>query len=105
MSDRRICNRCVMPEAPPHIVFDDKGICSLCLQYDKDKQETETRKLLESDFIQLLDKHKGKTKYDVMVMCSGGKDSTSALYYMKTRYKMNTLAFMFDNGFELPEAI
>ncbi|MAE71446.1 MAG: hypothetical protein CME06_13385 [Gemmatimonadetes bacterium] len=38
-------------------------------------------------------------------MCSGGKDSTAALYFMKERYKVNPLAFTFDHGFETNEAI
>jgi hypothetical protein len=39
------------------------------------------------------------------VMCSGGKDSTASLYYMKTRYKTRPLAFMFDHGFETGDAV
>lgn len=38
-------------------------------------------------------------------MCSGGKDSTSSLYYMKKRYNLNPLAFTFDHGFETEEAL
>jgi hypothetical protein len=38
-------------------------------------------------------------------MCSGGKDSTASLYYMKTRYKTKPLAFTFDHGFETEEAL
>ena len=38
-------------------------------------------------------------------MCSGGKDSTSSLYYVKKRYNLNPLAFTFDHGFETEEAM
>ncbi len=38
-------------------------------------------------------------------MCSGGKDSTAALYYMKKRYRLNPLAFTFDHGFETEDAM
>ena len=105
VKERVICKRCVMPESPPHIWFDENGICNLCLDFDKEKEEEQKHKLLETDFIRILNKYRGKGKYDVMVMCSGGKDSTSALYYMKTRYQMNPLAFTFDNGFETEEAL
>jgi tRNA(Ile)-lysidine synthase TilS/MesJ len=37
-------------------------------------------------------------------MCSGGKDSTASLYFMKKRYRMNPLAFTFDHGFEIEGA-
>lgn len=104
-SERPICKRCVMPESLPHIFFNDEGICNLCLDFDKEQAEEQKHKLLETDFLKILNKFRGKSKYDVMVMCSGGKDSTSALYYMKTRYQMNPLAFTFDNGFETEEAL
>lgn len=100
-----LCQRCVMPSAPPHIVFNEQGVCNLCLLHDATTEKEKASKLLESDLLKILNKVKGKNKYDVLCMCSGGKDSTSALYYMKTRYKLNPLAFMFDNGFESKEAI
>lgn len=101
-----MCKKCVLPEVRPHIALDANGICNLCRDYEKQqKEEASAGKLLESDFIKILDKHRGKGRYDCLVMCSGGKDSTAALYFMKTRYKMNPLAFMFDHGFETGEAI
>jgi hypothetical protein len=100
-----MCRRCVMPEAKPHIFFNEAGVCNLCLEFEAEKSAIQENKLLESDLLKILNKHKGKAKYDCLAMCSGGKDSTSALYYMKTRYKMNPLAFMFDNGFETEDAI
>lgn len=103
--DAPICARCVLPEAKPHIVFDAEGVCSICREYEKEKAVENEAKLLESDLLKILNKHKGKGKYDCLAMCSGGKDSTSALYYMKKRYGMNPLAFMFDNGFETEDAI
>ena len=77
----------------------------MCVDFDNPKKEAKEHKLLESDLIRTLEKHRGKGKYDVLAMCSGGKDSTSALYYMKTRYKLNPLAFTFDNGFETEGAL
>ena len=100
-----LCKKCVLPEAKPNIVFDEHGVCNLCNEYVANRELENEAKLLESDLLKILKKHKSKGKYDVLAMCSGGKDSTSALYYMKTRYKLNPLAFMFDNGFESPEAI
>lgn len=104
-SAKPICKSCVLPEAPPHITFDSEGVCNLCRDFERDQEKELGQKLLESDLLKILNKHKGKGKYDVLCMCSGGKDSTSALYYMVTRYKLNPLAFTFDNGFETPDAI
>jgi tRNA(Ile)-lysidine synthase TilS/MesJ len=105
LPDRPICTRCVMPQAEPWITLDEQGVCNLCRQHDSAKQRSgRGRAPLETDFTRLLNKHKGKDKYDVLVMCSGGKDSTSSLYYMSRRYKRRVLAFMFDHGFETDEA-
>lgn len=100
----KTCKRCIMPENKPDITLNEEGICNLCTAHDMAKK-FETVKPLESDLIKILSKIKGKHKYDCMVMCSGGKDSTSALYYMKKRYKLNVLAFTFDHGFETDEAL
>lgn len=101
---RKICKHCIMPESKPDIYLNDEGICNLCVAYEKE-QEIVENKPLESDLIKILNKHKTKATYDCLVMCSGGKDSVSALYYMKKRYKLNPLAFTFDHGFETAEAM
>lgn len=100
-----LCKKCVMPEVKPNIFFNTEGICNLCIEHENNREIEEDAKLHESDLLKILKKHQSKGKYDVLAMCSGGKDSTSALYYMKTRYKLKPLAFMFDNGFETDDAI
>ncbi len=102
LKSRRICATCVLPEIPPHIVLDDDGSCNLCHEFRKQEKSP---LFLESDFVRILDKKRGKHHYDCLVMCSGGKDSTAALYFMKERYKVNPLAFTFDHGFETNEAL
>jgi PP-loop superfamily ATP-utilizing enzyme len=105
MEEKKICQRCVMPENKPDIFLNEKGICNLCLEFDFNKRTQNEIKPLETDFIKIINKFKGKQKYDCLVMCSGGKDSTSSLYYIKKRYKLNPLAFTFDHGFETEEAM
>lgn len=102
---RKICKRCVLPESKPDIWLNKEGICNICIEYEKTKNSNKDRRFLETDFIKLLNQYKGKGRYDCLVMCSGGKDSTSSLYYMKRRYKMNPMVFTFDNGFENNEAL
>lgn len=98
-----ICKRCVLPESKPDIWLNEDGICNVCLAHDKKGEVAE--KSLETDFVKMINKHKGVGEYDCLVMCSGGKDSTASLYYMKRRYKLNPLAFTFDHGFETQEAL
>jgi len=93
-----------MPEFSPYITLNDEGICNLCVEYEK-KPDLPEERLHETDLVKIFNKNKSKGKYDCLVMCSGGKDSTSALYYMKRRYKLNPLAFTFDHGFETEEAL
>jgi hypothetical protein len=94
-----------MPENKPAVFMNEDGICNLCVTYEMTKKFEANEKPLETDFLKILNKYKGKHKYDCMVMCSGGKDSTSALYYMKKRYDLNPLAFTFDHGYETEEAL
>ena len=103
--ERPICRRCVLPASPPEITLDEAGLCNVCRAFDRTARTPGAAPPLETDFTQILAKHRGKHEYDCLVMCSGGKDSTASLYYMVRRYKANVLAFMFDHGFETPEAI
>jgi len=100
-----LCARCVLPESKPDIWLDDEGICNVCREAEKNKTLVDKVKPLESDFVRILNKYRGRHTYDCLVMCSGGKDSTASLYYMKNRYKLNPLAFTFDHGFETEDAL
>ena len=104
-NSQKVCKKCVLPQSPPDIRLNDEGLCNICVEYKKTKDSAESAKLLETDFIKMLNQYKGKGEYDCLVMCSGGKDSTSALYYMKRKYKLNPLAFTFDHGFETEDAL
>jgi 7-cyano-7-deazaguanine synthase in queuosine biosynthesis len=101
----KICAKCVMPENKPQIWLDQNGICNICNQFESNKDCADNSQVLETDFVKIINKHKGKNKYDCLVMCSGGKDSTASLYYMIKRYKLSTLAFTFDHGFETEDAL
>lgn len=105
MISRKICKKCVLPENKPDIWLNEEGICNICIEYEKEKSFSESIRSLETDFIKMLNLYKSRSEYDCLVMCSGGKDSTSALYYMKRRYKLKPLAFTFDHGFETEDAM
>jgi len=99
------CKKCMLPECKPDIWLNEDGICNICIDFEKKKALRQGNILLESELIKVLNKYRGRGKYDCLVMCSGGKDSTFSLYCMKRRYKMNPLAFSFDHGFENEEAL
>ena len=70
------CVRCLYPETKPDLHFDADGVCSACIAFDA-RQGVDWG-MREIDFCKLLDVNKGGT-HDVIVACSGGKDSTAQI--------------------------
>ncbi len=101
---RVICTKCVLPEKISAILLDEQGVCSICRGSGMEVA-SHKRRMPETELIRIFDKFRGKSKYDVLLMCSGGKDSTASLYYTCKRYRLNPLVFTFDNGFEQPAAL
>lgn len=101
----RRCTRCILPDNYPGIEFDEKGVCTVCREHDREYSNIDwdaRRKRLEK----ILDRYRGKgQKYDVLVPFSGGKDSSYTLWVLKNTYGMRCLAFNFDNGFLDPGAL
>ncbi|WP_267927612.1 hypothetical protein [Desulfolithobacter dissulfuricans] len=58
----------------------------------------------EQKFVQLLEKEKRPSTYDIIVAYSGGKDSTYTLDVLVNRYGLRVLALTFDNSFISPRA-
>ncbi len=99
-----VCTRCVLDSNFPGITFNEKGVCNFC---DKDaliNQYGKQRHQWEDKFQQLLKDHRGQGLYDGLVALSGGKDSTYTLILLKNKYRLNLLAFTFDNWFQSPRA-
>jgi hypothetical protein len=83
------------------LTFDDKGVCSICRDYDKLKDQwksklTEQGKTLEKICAKVKSKHK---EFDALIPYSGGKDSSYVLYVAKTKLGLNCLAYTLDNGY------
>lgn len=97
------CTRCVLPGRDPDVILDDDGICNHCAHWQADRPQADP--LRESDFVRILDKVRGRGRYDCLVMVSGGKDSVAALDYMKRRFHCEPLAFTFDHGIGNPDAL
>ena len=101
----RRCTRCVLTEKHAHIKFTKEGLCNYCLEFEQSKQHSQLFQDREEELVKILEEHKGQGDYDCLVMLSGGKDSTYALYLLKERYRLNVLGFTFDNGFEPKAAL
>lgn len=85
------CKRCVVSNQRPRIVFDDQGVCNAC-NYAYKKQRVINWAEREQKFLDLLDRHRSRNgQYDVIVPCSGGKDSASVAHRLKYHYNMHPL--------------
>lgn len=83
MSDYRICERCVMDNSDPAVVFDEHGVCSVCQRWEEVRsqrgyREGESEKELEQVLQRIREAGKGKP-YDCVIGLSGGVDSAYML--------------------------
>ncbi len=90
MIRQKRCNSCVLPSTFPGIEFDDQGICNYCRLNKKSSY-------IPKDIKNTKKKHNGK--YDVIIMVSGGKDSSYVLYQLVKKHHFKVLAYNFDNSF------
>jgi N-acetyl sugar amidotransferase len=90
-SNVKFCKRCVISNQRPRIGFDDEGICSAC-RFAEYKNNVIDWTAREKELEALCDKHRRKDgRFDVIVPCSGGKDSGFVAHLLKTRYGMHPL--------------
>jgi len=87
----KFCRRCVVSNQRPRIVFNEDGVCSAC-DYAEYKQNGIDWEKRNKELEQLLDKHRRNDgSYDVVVPCSGGKDSAYIAHELKHKWNMNPL--------------
>ena len=94
------CNRCLLSTDYPGISFNREGTCSICLQYERCREQVKQYFSGMADFHRLMEKAQGtgSREYDCMLLYSGGKDSTYVLYRL-VDLGLKVLAFTFDNGY------
>ena len=97
----QVCTRCILPSSFPRIHFDNKGVCSICQEFNQwQKKWISTKndrfKILKKICKQAKDKHKD---FDALVPLSGGKDSTYVLYFAQKELQLNCLAYTLDIGY------
>lgn len=104
----QICSRCVMDTSDREIVFDSRGVCNRCKEYEillpRLLPSPENR---DKELRQLIDKIKadGKGKeYDCLIGVSGGVDSTYVAYLVK-KLGLRPLAVHLDNGWDTELAV
>jgi N-acetyl sugar amidotransferase len=85
------CSNCVNSNQRPRLFFDEHRVCGACL-YNVEKENNIDWSKREAQLLELLDRHRSKDgRYDVIVPCSGGKDSGFVAHQLKTVYGMHPL--------------
>lgn len=95
-SKMKYCSKCITPETHETIMFDDKGVCSVCrqIEYKEEKIDWDLRK---KELEELINCYKGKEPYDCILPFSGGKDSTFQLWYVVKQLKLKPLVVRFNH--------
>lgn len=98
MTQLRKCGSCLLPETYETIEFDQNQNCNICRgkQIRDEVIDWDARKL---QLDALIEAHRGKHDYDMIVPFSGGKDSTYTLWYLVKHYGVKPLVVRFNHGF------
>lgn len=93
-SERIFCKKCVLHDKVPNVFINDEGICNECVSYKNDTIiDSKIKQDLKKRVEKLFEKVKSENHiYDIMVLYSGGKDSTLLLKMLKEKYKLKVLA-------------
>jgi amino acid adenylation domain-containing protein len=105
-SDVVFCARCALPSNYPGATYDDAGICQLCRSFDsyRDKVRHYFRTMSELRVVLDRARERKRGEHDCLMLLSGGKDSTYALYQL-VGMGLDVLAFTLDNGFISEQAM
>ena len=96
------CSRCLLPETHETLSLDAEGVCKICRSFEIKTKSINWDKRLE-DLDNIIEKYRGKYRYDCLIPFSGGKDSTWTLYYLMKRYPgLKPLVVRFNHGFLRP---
>ena len=99
----KYCVKCLMPDTRPGSIFDDKGVCQACRNYEKRREiDWKERK---NELKKLCDKYRRDDGYyDCIIPVSGGKDSHFQVYTMKEEMGMNPLLITVGDPFTKTKA-
>ena len=100
----RYCKRCVMPNTRPGIRFDENGVCSACINYEKRKDIDWQHRFSELETLCEKYRHMNGNEPDCAIAVSGGKDSHYQVHLMKEVLGMNPILFSVEDNFPMTEA-
>jgi N-acetyl sugar amidotransferase len=107
--DHKICNHCIMDSSDPNIVFDGRGRCDYCNNFERLIQpnwHTDARGQAALQQMAETIRADGKGKdFDCVIGLSGGLDSSFAAYLAKEKMGLRPLLFHVDAGWNTDQAV
>lgn len=105
----QICTHCIMDTTDPHIVFDDRGGCQYCNNFDAMiKPNWHTDAQGSSALQQMADAIRADAKgkdFDCIIGLSGGLDSSYVTYAAVKKMGLRPLLFHVDAGWNTDQAV
>lgn len=105
----RICSNCIMDTSDSNIVFDDRGWCDYCNNYQRNilpNWHPDERGAAELAAVVDEIKRDGKGQdYDCLIGISGGIDSSYVTYLAKAKLGLRPLIFHVDAGWNTQQAV
>jgi len=92
------CLRCGLASNYPDVSFDEVGICSVCRTFEQYEQRAFNYFQPMDRLREIFEAEPGPGEFDCIVLYSGGKDSTFALYGLADM-GLRILTLTLDNGF------
>jgi hypothetical protein len=98
--DEARCDCCGISIRYPGVSFDEWQVCSHCRRYQQDRERSEAWFSEAAYLVRLLTQlpRDERAQFDCMLLYSGGKDSTYALYKL-VEMGLSVTTFTLDNGF------
>jgi len=103
------CIQCVMDTTDPDIVFDERGFCHYCVDFENSIQphwHNDERGARELSVLADKIRHAGRGKdFDCIIGLSGGLDSSFTAYIAKEIMGLRPLLFHVDAGWNTDQAV
>jgi len=94
--NRRQCTRCINDDhLIPGLEFDENGLCAFCQCYERAEKAGVSAGpqnfITEAELLEAA-RNNTQSRFDVMVLCTGGKDSTYLLWFLAKKLGLRVLA-------------
>jgi putative aminotransferase len=104
-----ICTHCIMDTSDPNIIFDERGWCDYCNNFESEimpnwHTEQKGEAMLQSLADKIRQEGKGKD-FDCIIGLSGGLDSSYVTYVVKEKMGLRPLLFHVDAGWNTDRAV